>query len=324
MRNNQYNSDYGCVSASTVCFMDELVVWLGKNEKSGPIIMVSTGTLPEKITTDGLDFLFSQLQKPEDSQAFLYRQDGHLIYHINFYTDNQSFFYDFNTQKFYNACDHNLNCYAMSQVVFYRNQYYSISPNHGEVYIFDTTFYTYDNVLSDGTSETVEIPRIRTCQQIRIPTQDYFILNDVGFTIESGETNYLTQNGGPIYLDTMDGFDLVTMGTTLYLTTMDDDDLVTMDNVELIATQEDDSEGDFLVATQDEILQLTPRVDMSISYDGGATFGNQVPYDLFPIGKRINKLQWWQLGMTNNAVFQFKFWNMGRVIIMNGEVHLRT
>lgn len=323
-RNDQYNSDYGCVSAATVCSMDEIVVWLGKNEKSGPIILVSTGTIPKKITTDGLDFLFSQLNNPADSIAFLYRQDGHLIYHINFYTDNQSFFYDFNTESFYNASNHNLGCYDMSQVVFYRNQYYSISPTKGELFIFDTVFYTYDDVLPDGTIQTVEIPRIRTSQHIRLPSQDYFIMNDVGFTIETGETDYLTQNTGPIYLTSVDNKFLTTIGSTIYLTTMDGKELTTVDNKQLIATQANDADPAYLVATQDNIIQKTPMVELSISYDGGVSFGTSIPYELFPIGKRINKLQWWQLGMANDAVMKFTFWNIGRVVCTDGELHIRT
>jgi hypothetical protein len=90
-RNNQYNIDYGCLNPATIAFMDSIVVWLAQNEKSGPIIVYSTdGCTIEKITTDGIDYFFSQLTNPMDSQAFLYRQDGHLIYHINFYTDNLS------------------------------------------------------------------------------------------------------------------------------------------------------------------------------------------------------------------------------------------
>ena len=102
-RNNQFNIDYGCLQPATVAYMDEFVVWLAQNEKSGPIIVYSNGGMPQKITTDGIDYLFSTLQNPQDSQAFLYRQDGHLFYHINFYSDNLSLFYDFMTQKFYHA-----------------------------------------------------------------------------------------------------------------------------------------------------------------------------------------------------------------------------
>ena len=90
---------------AAVAYMDEIVVWLAGNEKSGPIIMYSDGGMPKKITTDGIDFVFSNLNNPSDSEAFIFRQDGHLIYHINFYTDNLSLFYDFNLDKFYHACD---------------------------------------------------------------------------------------------------------------------------------------------------------------------------------------------------------------------------
>jgi len=107
-RTNQFNIDYGCISPATVAFMDEYVVWLAQNEKSGPIILYSNGGMPEKITTDGIDFLFSTLQNPQDSQAFMYRQDGHLFYHINFYSDNLSLFYDFVTKKIYHASDQTL------------------------------------------------------------------------------------------------------------------------------------------------------------------------------------------------------------------------
>ena len=126
-RNNQFNIDYGCLQPATVAYMDEFVVWLAQNEKSGPIIMYSDGGMPKKITTDGIDYLFSTLQNPQDSQAFLYRQDGHLFYHINFYSDNLSLFYDFNTEKFYHASDQNLDYFIDSEVAFVNNQYYFVT-----------------------------------------------------------------------------------------------------------------------------------------------------------------------------------------------------
>lgn len=322
-RNDQYNSDYGCISAATVCSLDNIVVWLGKNEKASPVILVSTGTLAEKLITDGIDRVFSHLQFPEDSQAFLFRKDGHMIYHINFYSDNKSFFYDFNTSKFYNACDENKNYYMMSGVVFYRNQYYSITPNNGEFYVWDSTIYQYQTVDNNKNVITTEIPRSRTCNEIRLPGQDYFVINDVGFTIETGETDYIQQDHGPLFLTTMVDEKLVTIGSTIFLITLDGKQLITLTGINLIATQDDSPEFDYLIATQEDIVNVTPRVDLSISYDGGASFGNRIGYDLFPIGSRINKLQWWQLGLTNNAVLQFEFWNVNRVVITNGEVNLR-
>ncbi len=204
-RNNQFNVDYGCLSPATVAYMDERVVWLASNEKSGPIIMSSDGGMPKKITTDGIDYAFSQLQYPESSQGFLYRQDGHLFYHINFYKDNISYFYDFNTDKFYNASDQDNNYFIAAEIAFYGNQYYFVTPNNGNLFAFDTSFTTYQCVESYPSIVplTYIIPRFRICKNIRIPSQDNFILNDIGFTIESGETDYIIQyatpSGDPIY-----------------------------------------------------------------------------------------------------------------------------
>jgi hypothetical protein len=267
-RQNQYNFDYGCVSPATVAYNDELVVWLGQNEKSGPIILYSTGGMPEKLTTDGLDYYFAQLTNPADSQGFLYRQDGHLFYHINFYTDNLSLFIDFlpdGTHKIYHACDQALNYFIAAQVAYFNNQYYFITPNNGNLFSFDTIFTTYEDVDLAGNVVINEIPRIRICQNIRMPSQDYFVVNDIGVTIESGETNYYQQNG----------------------------------------------------------INSTPRVDLSISRDGGATFGSTVPYVLPSIGQRKNKCLWWQIGIANDLVCQFKFVGFGRFVLTNGEVNIR-
>jgi hypothetical protein len=294
-RNDQYNIDYGCISPATVAYLDEIVVWLAQNEKSGPIILMSNGGMPKKITTDGIDFLFSNLQNPQDSQAFLYRQDGHLFYHINFYSDNLSLFYDVYNDKFYHACDQNLNYFIAAEVAFFGNQYYFITRNNGNMFSFDTLFTTYQDVTPNGTVFTTEIPRFRTCKNIRKADQSYFVANDVGFTIETGETNY-TQQILPSPID------LVTQND-LFLLTQD---------------------GNFIELQNGSIVvNVTPRVDLSISTDGGATFGSDMPYILPPIGLRKNRLMWWQLGVVNDLVCQFKFWGIGRFVATTGQVMTR-
>lgn len=323
-RQDQGSIDYGCVSPATVAFMDEIVIWLAANEKSGPIIMYTTGGLPTKITTDGIDFQLSQLNNPQSSQGFLYRKNGHLFYHLNFYLDNISFVVDLTLDKIYQACDQNSNYYAMGQVVWYNNQYFSISKNDGNLYIFDTVFTTYQTTDSQNELIDYEIPRIRICPNIRLPSQDYFILNDIGFTIETGETNYQYQDQGPIRLLTEDGNFLVTEGSTaIYLVAENGNFLVAENGNFLISEQTADSSENFLIAEQNDIVPVTPRVDFCISYDGGASFSSDFPYVLNPIGKRRNRLMWWQGGLVNDAVPQFKFWGIGRCVCMDGIVNIR-
>jgi len=326
-RNNQFNIDYGCLQPATVAYMDEIVVWLAQNEKSGPIIVYSDGGMPKKITTDGIDYFFSTLDNPEDSQAFLYRQDGHLFYHINFYTDNLSLFYDFNTEKFYHACDQNLNYFIASEVAFFKNQYYFITKNNGNLFVFDTSITTYEDVDSLNNREIHEIPRIRTCANVRVPDQNYQIINDIGFTIESGETDYQQQSLGEIIFITQDGNYLSTQGDFIGLNYQDDNEMISQDGMYFV-TQQTDSGSTALLISQQEANTGTsdlslPHVDISISTDGGASFGNEWAYYLPPIGHRKNRLMWWQIGIANDFVPQFKFWGMGRFVATDGIVNTR-
>jgi hypothetical protein len=314
-RSNQISIDYGCLNAATIAETDELIVWLAQNEKSGPIIMYTNGGMPEKITTDGIDYLFSQLQNPADSRAFIYRQDGHLIYHINFYTDNLSLFYDFNTKKFFHASDENLNYFIADQVAFFNNQYYFVTRNNGNLYAFDTIYKSYDGA---------EIPRFRSCKSIRLPSQEYFIANDVGFTIESGETNWQQQNTGPINLITQDGNQLINQGDIILFQTQDGNYITFQNGNNAIAQQSDITDFSYLIAQQEGMLYSTPRVDLSISIDGGASFGNEWGYSLPPIGIRKNRLMWWQLGAANDLTCLFKFWGLNsRFIATDGIVNIR-
>lgn len=322
-RNNQYNIDYGCLSPATVAYMDEIVAWLGINEKSGPIILYSDGGMPEKITSDGIDYLFSQLEAPQDSQGFLYRQDGHLFYHINFYTDNLSFFVDFNTKKIYQASDQNLNYFIASEMAFYNNQYYFVTRNNGNIFAFDTIYTTYQDVDSLGNVHSHEIPRIRTCKNIRLPSQEYFVLNDIGFTIETGETNYQRETTGPQYLITQDGKRIITQGNSIFFVTQDNKYILTQDGKNIVSQQTDSTDFNYLIDQNPGVIQVTPRVDLSLSYDGGASFGNDFPYVLNPIGYRRNRLMWWQCGVGNDIVPQFKFWGMGRFVATDGLANTR-
>ncbi len=325
-RNNQFNIDYGCLSPATIAYMDEIVVWLAKNEKSGPIILYSDGGMPRKVTTDGIDYLFAQLTNPQDSQAFIYRQDGHLFYHINFYSDNLSLFIDFlpdGTHKIYNSCDQNLNYFIASEVAFFNNQYYFVTKNNGNLFAFDTIFTTYQDVDADNNVVEHEIPRFRICRNIRLSSQEYFIANDIGFTIESGETDYQRLSTGPLRLITQDGNFIITQGNIIFLQYQDEDYFETQDDNLIISQQTDPNDFDYLIAQEDGYINSTPRVDLSISRDGGASFGSDFPYVLSPVGQRKNRLMWWQCGAANDMVCQFKFWGIGRFVVTDGVVNIR-
>ena len=283
-RNQSFNIDYGCINSATIAWMDENMCWVAISENTGPIIMVSDGNVPEKISTDGIDYLLSSLQHPEDSEGFMYRQDGHIFYHVNFYTDNLSLFVDLDTKKFYHATDENGDYFIAKQVVFLDNQYYFVTKNNGNIYAFDTIYTTYDGA---------QVPRIRVCAEVKLPSQDFFVVNDLGFTMEQGETDPIIYPG------------IANLATQL---------------LQPLGTED----GHYLILEQPQTVVVNPRVDLSFSIDGNQSFSSSIPYELNPLGDRVGKVEFWQLGMANKFTAQFRFWGLGRVVATDGIVNIRT
>lgn len=187
-KNTSFNVDYGVVNPSSIAQLDNFIVWISTNEISGPVVMVSEGGgKPIGISTDGIDFLLSRIKNPSDATGFLFKQDGHILYQFTFTKDNITLAYDFNTKLFFYATDEHLNYHPARQVVFYRGNYYFVSFNDQNLFEFDTSI---TNIQYSLTS-IFEIPRIRITPPLRLPSQRYFVIRSVAFTIEQGLTNPL-------------------------------------------------------------------------------------------------------------------------------------
>jgi hypothetical protein len=127
-------------------------------------------------------------------------------------------------------------------------------------------------------------------------------------------------------LITQDGKKLITQGNPEFLVTQDGQYLLSQDGINLVTQQVDPTDFSYLIAQQSDIStgnSTVPRVDMSISIDGGQHFSSYDAQYLPPIGQRKNKLAWWQLGWCNNLVCQFRFWGLGRFVITDGVVNVR-
>lgn len=257
-KDTSYNVDYGCLSANTIAKNENIVAWLAANEQSGPAIMFSDGGNIKKISTDGIDFKLSQLTAPQDSFGFLFRQDGHMIYMITFKTDNLSYIYDFNTNKFFTVTDEKLNHHVAKRVVFFNNKYYFVSFNDGNLYEFGTRFTNFEY----SETKIKEIPRIRILPPLRFPNSSWFIGRSISFLIENGEVNNIT----PII--------------------------------------------------------SSASVDLSISRDGGVTFGNSLRRNMNPTGIRKSKFQYQRLGIVNDLTYQLKFWGLQRFVVGNGVMEI--
>lgn len=333
-RNQSYNVDFGCLNPATVAELNNLVVWLGVNERSGPTIMYTTGQDVTSISTDGINELLESLNAPEISYGFTYIQAGHMFYVLTFYdpSDNISIVYDFTTKKFYNLSDEGLNFFIAKRTVYFNNKYYFVSIVDGNLYQIDSklTNYEYDNEIVKQIPRSVIVNTLRTKKSI--PK----ILNDLYFIVEQGIDSKNTGQGNNIkeVILTAGGHSYTTCyaliegdGNGAYATVTLTSGVVT--NVTLVdqgvgyswavLTLIGDGSGAFANVTLN-VANYVPRVDLSISYDGGYTWSNFDQMQLTKYGNYKNRFYYNDLGYGNEFTLQFRIWCNSRFVCSNGEV----
>lgn len=300
-RNQSFNIDYGVVSNATIGTSDTFVCWIAKNEKNAPALMVARGGSIERISTDGIDFLLQNIQRPDKSTAFFYRQDGHLFYQFTFFDqqDNLSLVYDFNTQKFFHVTDEDQNYHPARQVIFFNENSYFVSLNDGGIYEIGSKFVYYNYSVDDDTGIEY-IPRLRVCNTVRKRNTERFRATRFMFWIEQGVNDFFLLNFG---VEDCDG---------LLITEVGEDPIVTEDGFRML------TENGVCITNLER-----PRVDMTISKNGNQSFSNVVSRYLNPQGKYRNQITWDRLGQANEFTIQLRFWGLQRFVCGPGIMEMQ-
>jgi len=281
-RSTNSNIDYGCINPATIAESDSFVVWLGFNEKSGATIMMTDGAETKQISNDGINFRLANLTDPSNSFGFIFRQDGHVLYVLTFPDDDVSYLYDFNTGMFFTVSDPYMGRHIAKRVTFFNGKYYFVSFIDGNLYELSS-----DILTADGQ----EIPRIRICPPIRLPDQSRFVIAALGFTVEQGHIPFDYRN------------------TEFIWATEDYSEIVTEDYV-------------FGWGSGEDFRDFVPVIDLTLSKDGGVSFGSAYRKEFHPIGQEQNKLIWRQLGSGNDVTPQLRFWAKARFVATNGLVEI--
>lgn len=291
-RQSSINIDYGVASVSTIAASDDMIAWLGINEKSSPPIMIMLGGKAQRLSTDGIDYLLSRVRNPAQSTAMFYRQDGHVFYILTFYSpeDNFSIMYDFTTQKFFDITDWDFSYHPARQMAYFNNEIYFVSLKQGSLMRISTDITS----ISTDIQNDYEIPRIRKCDTYRLPGSERFIVNQFSFTIENGVEPNVD------YQFECDGYILgEESGSIMY------------------------SEDDYPLLVEGGSCQIyTPRVDVTLSKNGGETYSNAVSYYMHKTGNYKNQPRFNKLGEANQFTIQMRFWGFGAVVIANGMLEV--
>lgn len=291
-RQSSINIDYGAASVSTIAAIDDMIVWLGINEKSSPAIMVMNGGKAERLSTDGIDDLLSRVRHPEISTAIFYREDGHTFYILTFFHEDDDFsiMYDFTTNKFFDLTDWDFTYHPARQIAYFKNQIFFISLKQGSLMRMSTSI----TFMSTSSQNSYEIPRVRKCNTFRLPGSDRFIVNQFSFTIENG-----VEQGVDFQFE-CDGHILGEVSSAIMY-----------------------SEDDFPLLVEGGSCQVyRPRIDVTVSKDGGETYGNSNSYYMHATGRYKNQPRFHKLGEANQFTPQMRFWGFGAVAIADGFLEI--
>ncbi len=292
-RQSSINIDYGVASVATIAASDEMVVWLGINEKSSPAIMVMAGGKADRLSTDGIDNLLKSVDFPAQSTAMFYRQDGHVFYILTFThpSDNFSVMYDFTTQKFFDLTDWDFSYHPARQIIYFNNEIYFASLKQGSLMRLSNNL----NTMSTGLDVLYEVPYVRKCDTFRLPGAERFIVNRFSFTIQNGVEQ-------DVFFDfECEGFILGEVSNGI---------MYTEDDIPILV------EGGFCQINR-------PRIDVTISKNGGVTYSNVLPYYMHGTAQYNNQPRFDQLGSANQFTVQMRFHGFGPVTISDGVLEVR-
>jgi hypothetical protein len=171
---------YGCLNPNSIASDVGVLAWFGITKTGNASIMaIVGGGAPQTVTTDGFDYLFSQLFAPSDCSALMWKQDGHTFYQLTFFNpqDNWSIVVDFTTKMFFYVTNPSLNMHIAKEMINFNQKYYFLS-------FIDNSIYNISSDIAGGDGEI--IPAIRVTPPWRQESYKLIRYNKLEVIAEQG------------------------------------------------------------------------------------------------------------------------------------------
>lgn len=89
----------GCVSASSIAKIDDLVLWLGRDESGQGIVYATQSVNPQRISTHAIEYAISTYADISKASAYTYQSEGHSFYVLSF--PEGTWVYDLSTKMWH-------------------------------------------------------------------------------------------------------------------------------------------------------------------------------------------------------------------------------
>lgn len=295
-RNNSLLMEYGTAAIGSIAVGFDKMFFLSQDRDGLGSMMEVIGTEAVPISNRALDFVFAQyaaLQQIADCRAFLIKENGIIFYRVNFTAANHTYVYNVSFSDPSNEASRlwheeevlNGDRHPAQTHSFFNGNNFVGSYNSPTLYQIDPNTYTNDGEI---------IRRMRITKAFVPPGYQRIRIDRLQIDLLQGQID-LSDNQS-IELD---------------LLAEDDSILTTESDVDLLLEQE-------------EVLFFpnTMIVFLSISKDGGQSYGYKVPAPMGNVGQRTFRTLWRKLGTTKRGqafVGKFEFFEDAPFVILGAS-----
>ncbi len=301
-RNNTNLMEYGTPAIGSIAVGFDKMYFLSQDRDGLGAVMQVIGTEATPVSNRALDFQLAQYAaagQVADCRSFLIKENGLIFYRMNFTAANHTFVYNVTlsdpTQeqtKYWHEEETLKGDRHPAQTHAYFN-----GVNYVGSYLAPI-LYQVDSGTFTNAGEAIR--RMRITKAFVPPGYQRIRIDRLQLDLLQGQINELISQEVPLFLLTEDSFTLLT------------------ENSDEIEVEQDLFSGDEV---------QTPEVFMSISKDGGQTYGYVVKAPMGEVGQRTFRTLWRKLGVIPRGqafVTKFEFFDNVPFIILGASWAFET
>lgn len=140
--------EVGCSAMRSIQIINGTIIWAGSDKNGRPLIWASNGNSPQKISNLSVEMFIQSQDNIKDATSFVYQQNGHYFYCLNFKDANTTLCYDLTTRMWHERryLDKNGDSsrHRAEYLVIWRNKYLVADYEKSIIYEMSLDFYTDD------------------------------------------------------------------------------------------------------------------------------------------------------------------------------------
>lgn len=138
--------EYGCIAPHTAVKFANNLLWVGGGSTGAGIVWQAEGYVPRRVSNHGVELAIQGYGDISDATAYVYQENGHAFYILNFPSADASWVYDISTGQWHERCElgsdgdfhrHRGECYAYGFNTHVIGDY-----QNGNIYALENTTYT--------------------------------------------------------------------------------------------------------------------------------------------------------------------------------------